>query len=153
MSDLLGTAIEAHGGLERWNQLESVSAHLIQGGGRELESVTVADTPSGERTLLPASALFVFTGAVPHTEWLERQLVTDRAGFLLTGRDLEGEDLAEHNGNRPLSLETSRPGIFAVGDVRSGSIKRVASAVGEGSMAVRLVHERQADLRAVAERT
>ena len=121
-------------------------------GERELESVTVDDTRSGERTVLPARALFVFIGAVPHTEWLEGQLATDRAGFLLTGRDLEREDLAEHNGNEPFSLETSRPGIFAVGDVRSGSIKRVASAVGEGSMAVRLVHDRLADLVTAAER-
>lgn len=62
-------------------------------------------------------------------------------------RDIEGEDLAEYEGERPLFLETSRPGIFAVGDVHSGSIKRVASAVGEGSMAVRLIHQRLAGLR------
>jgi len=62
----------------------------------------------------------------------------------LTGRDLRGDDLAEYDGDRPLFLETSRPGIFAVGDVHSGSIKRVASAVGEGSMAVRLIHQRLA---------
>ena len=72
------------------------------------------------------------------------QLATDDAGFLLTGRDLRGDDLAEYDGDRPLFLETSRPGIFAVGDVHSGSIKRVASAVGEGSMAVRLIHQRLA---------
>jgi thioredoxin reductase (NADPH) len=116
------------------------------GGERELEAVTVVDTRSGERTRLPAKALFVFIGASPHTEWLESQLATDRAGFLLTGRDLQDEDLAEFDGHQPLFLETSRPGIFAVGDVHSGSIKRVASAVGEGSMAVRLIHERLADL-------
>ncbi len=116
------------------------------GGERELETVTVADTRSGDRTRLPARALFVFIGASPHTEWLEGQLATDDAGFLLAGRDVQGQDLAEHNGERPLFLETSRPGIFAVGDVHSGSIKRVASAVGEGSMAVRLVHERLAGL-------
>ena len=74
----------------------------------------------------------------------EGQLATDRAGFLLTGRDVQDDDLAEYNGDRPLFLETSRPGIFAVGDVHSGSIKRVASAVGEGSMAVRLIHQRLA---------
>jgi thioredoxin reductase (NADPH) len=108
--------------------------------------VTVADTRSGERTQLPARALFVFIGASPHTEWLERQLATDRAGFLLTGRDVQSEDLAEFDGDGPLFLETSRPGIFAVGDVHSGSIKRVASAVGEGSMAVRLIHQRLADI-------
>jgi thioredoxin reductase (NADPH) len=62
----------------------------------------------------------------------------------LTGRDVQDSDLAEFNGDRPLFLETSRPGIFAVGDVHSGSIKRVASAVGEGSMAVRLIHQRLA---------
>ena len=116
------------------------------GGERELESVTIADTRSGERTRLPARALFVFIGASPHAEWLEGQLATDDAGFLLTGRDLQGEDLVEFDGDRPLFLETSRPGIFAVGDVRSGSIKRVASAVGEGSMAVRLIHQRLANL-------
>ena len=69
---------------------------------------------------------------------------TDKGGFLLTGRELDGDQLVEFKGEPPLFLETSRPGIFAVGDVRSGSIKRVASAVGEGSMAVRLIHERLA---------
>ena len=106
--------------------------------------MTVADTRSGEHTHLPARALFVFIGAAPHTEWLEGQLATDGAGFLLTGRDVQGDALMEFDGDRPLFLETSRPGIFAVGDVHSGSIKRVASAVGEGSMAVRLIHQRLA---------
>jgi thioredoxin reductase (NADPH) len=115
-------------------------------GERELETVTIADTRSGERSSVPAKALFVFIGATPHTEWLEGQLDTDDAGFLLTGRDIHDGALAEHNGDPPFFLETSRPGIFAVGDVRSGSIKRVASAVGEGSMAVRLVHDRLAAL-------
>jgi thioredoxin reductase (NADPH) len=114
------------------------------GGERELETVTVADNRSGERTTVPAKALFVFIGAEPHTDWLAGQLATDEHGFLLTGRDVQGDDLAEYDGDRPLFLETSRPGIFAVGDVHSGSIKRVASAVGEGSMAVRLVHQRLA---------
>jgi thioredoxin reductase (NADPH) len=116
------------------------------GGERELESITVADARSGERTTHPAKALFVFIGASPHTEWLGGQLATDDGGFLLTGRDIQEDDLVEYNGDSPLFLETSRPGIFAVGDVHSGSIKRVASAVGEGSMAVRLVHQRLAAL-------
>ncbi len=116
------------------------------GGDRELESITVADTRSGERSTHPAKALFIFIGAVPHTEWLDGQLATDDAGFVLVGRDLQEDDLAEYDDDRPLFLETSRPGIFAVGDVRSGSVKRVASAVGEGSMAVRLVHQRLAAL-------
>jgi thioredoxin reductase (NADPH) len=122
------------------------------GGERELQSVTIADTSSGERTQLRARALFVFIGASPHTEWLNGQLATDDKGFLLTGRDVHDEHLREYDGDRPLFLETSRPGIFAVGDVHSGSIKRVASAVGEGSMAVRLIHQRLADLYAVSER-
>jgi thioredoxin reductase (NADPH) len=106
----------------------------------------VVDGRTGERTTHPAKALFIFIGAVPHTAWLGGQLATGDAGFLLTGRDIQDDGLAEYNGDRPLFLETSRPGIFAVGDVRSGSIKRVASAVGEGSMAVRLVHQRLAAL-------
>ena len=114
------------------------------GGERELATITIADNLSGERTEVPARALFVFIGASPHTEWLGGQLATDAVGFLLTGRDVQGDDLAEYDGDRPLFLETSRPGIFAVGDVHSGSIKRVASAVGEGSMAVRLIHRRLA---------
>jgi thioredoxin reductase (NADPH) len=114
------------------------------GGERELETVAIADNRSGERTTVAARALFVFIGASPHTEWLQGQLATDDAGFLFTGRDVQGEHLVEFDGQQPLFLETSRPGIFAVGDVHSGSIKRVASAVGEGSMAVRLIHERLA---------
>jgi len=113
-------------------------------GERELASVTVADNRTGQRTTVPAKAVFVFIGALPHTEWLDGQLATDEDGFLITGHDLADENLAEYRGDRPFFLETSRPGIFTVGDVRSGSIKRVASAVGEGSMAVRLVHERLA---------
>ena len=68
----------------------------------------------------------------------------DEHGFLLTGRDVQEDQLSAYGGERPLFLETSQPGIFAVGDVHSGSVKRVASAVGEGSMAVRLVHQRLA---------
>jgi thioredoxin reductase (NADPH) len=116
-------------------------------GERELETVTIADTRSGERTRVPARALFVFIGALPHTEWLDGQLASDDAGFLLTGRDLSERQRSEYNGEQPWFLETSRPGIFAVGDVHSGSIKRVASAVGEGSMAVRLIHQRLAALQ------
>ena len=129
------------------NDLVQVCLHsevVELGGARELKTVTIADSGSGERTTVRAKALFVFIGASPHTGWLEGQLATDDAGFLLTGRDVKGGALAEHNGHAPYFLETSRPGIFAVGDVRSGSIKRVASAVGEGSMAVRLVHDRLA---------
>jgi thioredoxin reductase (NADPH) len=113
----------------------------LEGDGR-LEGVVVEKRDSGERRRLAASALFVFIGADPHTQWLQGQLELDRKGFVLTGTAAADTLLAEGRGPRePLLLETSRPGVLAVGDVRSGSIKRVASAVGEGSMAVRLVHE------------
>ncbi len=102
-------------------------------GDRTLEAIEVEDCHTGEQRTLPARALFVFIGADPHTGWLRRQLALDRGGYVQTGQ-AAGDD-------EPLPLETSRPGVFAVGDVRSGSIKRVASAVGEGSMAVRLVYE------------
>ena len=132
--------------IERNDSIEVVRhAKVVElDGERELEMVTIADARSGARSQLPARALFVFIGASPHTEWLQSQLATDRAGFLLTGRDIPDNHLVEFNGDLPLFLETSRPGIFAVGDVHSGSIKRVASAVGEGSMAVRLIHQRLA---------
>jgi thioredoxin reductase (NADPH) len=132
--------------IERNDSIEVVRhAQVVElDGERELEMVTIADARSGERSRAAARALFVFIGASPHTEWLHDQLATDRAGFLLTGRDVADNDLLEFNGDHPLFLETSRPGIFAVGDVHSGSIKRVASAVGEGSMAVRLIHQRLA---------
>jgi thioredoxin reductase (NADPH) len=113
-------------------------------GETSLEAVLVADARTGERRELEAKALFVFIGADPHTDWLRGHVAMDEHCFLLTGRDVQGEDLVDHAADRPLFLETSRPGIFAVGDVRSGSVKRVASAVGEGSMAVQLVHQRLA---------
>lgn len=140
MSRYLVDQIERNDSIEVVMHTQVAELH----GERELEGITIADARSGERSHSPARALFVFIGASPHTEWLDGQLATDRAGFLLTGRDVQDDDLSEYNGERPLFLETSRPGIFAVGDVHSGSIKRVASAVGEGSMAVRLIHQRLA---------
>ena len=113
-------------------------------GDPALEAVVVVDNRTGERRELEAKALFVFIGADPHTDWLRGHVAMDEHCFLLTGRDLQGDQLDAHTDRRPLFLETSRPGIFAVGDVHSGSVKRVASAVGEGSMAVRLVHQRLA---------
>jgi thioredoxin reductase (NADPH) len=99
-------------------------------GDAGLEAVIVRNRETGERRQLPARDLFVFIGADPHTDWLGDEVMLDEDGFVLTGPDA----------GQPLLLEASKPGIFAVGDVRRGSIKRVASAVGEGSMAVRLVH-------------
>jgi thioredoxin reductase (NADPH) len=112
-------------------------------GDSRLEAVVVEDTSTGEQRELPAKALFVFIGASPHTDWLHGEVAMDEKCFIFTGREIADDALGAYN-DRPLFLETSRPGIFAVGDVHAGSIKRVASAVGEGSMAVRLVHQRLA---------
>jgi thioredoxin reductase (NADPH) len=108
----------------------------LVGEGGMLEAIVVEDNRTGERSTLEVRSLFVFIGAVPHTDWLGDQVAKDRKGFILTGRDAPAGSQHE-----PLLLETSLSGIFAVGDVRAGSIKRVASAVGEGAMAVRLVYE------------
>jgi thioredoxin reductase (NADPH) len=113
-------------------------------GDRGLERVVLEDTRAGERHEVPCEGLFVFIGAAPHTDWLRDQVAMDDKGFILTGRDLPEEALGEFPDDAPYFLETSRRGIFAVGDVHSGSIKRCASAVGEGSMAVRLIHQRLA---------
>jgi thioredoxin reductase (NADPH) len=115
-------------------------------GDDGMQAVTVTDTASGEQRDLAAKALFVFIGASPHTDWLSGHVAMDEHCFLLTGRDVDDEDLSGFAGDRPYFLETSQAGIFAVGDVHSGSIKRVASAVGEGSMAVQLIHQRLAAL-------
>jgi thioredoxin reductase (NADPH) len=119
-------------------------------GEDHLEGITVADNRSGARRTLGARALFVFIGARANTGWLQGAVELDERGFVLTGRELEGyaleseEDWQERS-REPFLLETSMPGVFAAGDVRSGSIKRCASAVGEGAMAVKLVHQYLAD--------
>ncbi|HEX2701872.1 MAG TPA: FAD-dependent oxidoreductase, partial [Solirubrobacteraceae bacterium] len=142
MSRYLIKEIEAQGQIEVLMQTEIVKLS----GDMALQSVTVKDRRSGELAQLAAKALFVFIGASPHTDWLSGHVAMDEHCFLLTGRDVPDEQLESWNGQRPLFLETSRRGIFAVGDVHSGSVKRVASAVGEGSMAVQLIHHRLAEL-------
>jgi thioredoxin reductase (NADPH) len=107
-------------------------------GEQSLKGVELRDNVTQETSVVPVRGLFVFIGAAPCMGWLKGQLDEDEHGFLLTGADLEVDD----DRKVPLVLETSSPGIFCVGDVRSRSIKRVAAAVGEGSMAVRLVFER-----------
>ena len=106
-------------------------------GTGKLETLTLKDTKTGSTQTVPASALLVLIGAVPHTDWLPPNISRDEHGFILTGSDLSEENPAASRTppRPPLRLETSLPGVFAAGDVRHGSVKRVASAVGEGSIA------------------
>ena len=110
-------------------------------GAGHLESLVLQDTASGARRTVPADALFVLIGAQPRTQWLGSSVARDQRGFILTGPDLPaGTSSYWPPGRPPLPLETSLPGVFAAGDVRQGSVKRVASAVGEGAAAIPLVH-------------
>jgi len=110
-------------------------------GAGKLEGVQISRAGHREPAELAVGGLFIFIGAKPGTDWLAGQLAVDDHGFLLTGTDVPAGTF-ELPDVMPLYLETSRPGIFAVGDVRSGSVKRVAAAIGEGSVAVRLAYER-----------
>jgi thioredoxin reductase (NADPH) len=119
-------------------------------GDRVLERVTLVDRRSGVHRTIDAGGLFVFIGADPCTTWLAGQLAVDEDGFLQTGDEVQVtllDPARDGRDRRALPLETSRPGVFAVGDVRAGSVKRVASAVGEGAMAVRLIHQHLASLQ------
>ena len=110
-------------------------------GDQALEAITVLGRRAGDRRVLPARALFVFIGALPCTDWLGGLVDLDDHGFVRTGADALAA-AGGPDGTGPLPLETNRPGVFAVGDVRSGSAKRVAASVGEGAMAIRLAFER-----------
>jgi thioredoxin reductase (NADPH) len=117
----------------------------LEGDGR-LERVQVRDEATGRTEALAAHHLFLMTGASPHTEWLKGCVALDEKGFVKTGPDLGHADLGDWPLARaPYLLETSVPAVFAVGDVRAGSVKRVASAVGEGSICVQLVHRALAE--------
>jgi thioredoxin reductase (NADPH) len=110
-------------------------------GTGQLEGVRIRRAGQPGESELALRGLFVFIGAKPRTEWLAGQLAQDSHGFLLTGTDIPANRL-DDQGTTRLLLETSTAGIFAVGDVGSGSVKRAAAAIGEGSMAVRLVFDR-----------
>jgi thioredoxin reductase (NADPH) len=119
------------------------SITAVRGDGR-LEAVTLHDTAAATTETVPAFAVFVFIGAAPRTEWLAGAVERDRQGFIVSGPDLLHEGRRPKGwteGRDPFWLETSVPGVFVAGDVRHRSIKRIASAVGEGSMAVQFVHQ------------
>jgi thioredoxin reductase (NADPH) len=140
MSDYLVRELEATANVTVRYNTEAVAGH---GDGR-LSGLTLEDRTSGATETVPATALFVLIGAEPHTGWLPGTIRRDRWGFVLTGDDLlqDGQPQAGWSLDRPpMPLETSLPGVFAAGDVRHGSTKRVAGAVGDGSVAIRLVHE------------
>jgi thioredoxin reductase (NADPH) len=113
-------------------------------GEEELESIELTDNRTQESRQADIRHAFIFIGATPNAEWLPPQIALDDRGFVRTGRDLEPGDLSADawmTARQPFLLETSAPGVFAAGDVRSGSTKRVASAVGEGSIAVSFIHQ------------
>jgi thioredoxin reductase (NADPH) len=115
----------------------------VAGEGR-LESITISNAATGESQTVPTHALLVFIGAQPHTEWVAGVLERDEVGFILTGMDLlkGGKRPAGWTLKRdPYWLESSVPGVLVAGDVRHMSVKRIASSVGEGSMAVQFVHQ------------
>jgi thioredoxin reductase (NADPH) len=134
MSDYLVRQIEATPNIEVRLRTRAVEGH----GEVHLETLTVEDIGTGLREDVAAAALFVMIGAEPRTEWLGHTIWRDDRGFVLTGRDVPREGW--RSDQSPLPFETSMPGVFAAGDVRYGSVKRVAGAVGEGSVAVGSVH-------------
>jgi thioredoxin reductase (NADPH) len=137
MSQYLISRIEAHPRIE----IHYLTQIVAVTGTVHLESIAWKDGSSGLEVTMPIRHVFVMAGAAPRTEWLEDSIVLDKKGFVVTGPDLVGYNNVQWPLSRsPLLLETSVPGIFAVGDTRAGSVKRVASAVGEGAMAVHLVH-------------
>ncbi len=144
MSDYLVTQIAATP-----NVAVRVRTRVVDGRGEHrLEALVVEDGPTGRREEVPAAAVFVLIGAEPRTDWLRDVVQLDDRGFILTGRDIPQP--AWPLERPPLPFETSMPGVFAVGDVRHGSVKRVAGAVGEGSVAVGSVHQYLAELAASA---
>jgi thioredoxin reductase (NADPH) len=140
MSRYLITEIEAAQNVE-----VRLGTRVVDGGGRgRLESLVLQDCASGLTENVTAAGLFVLIGAEPHTDWLPEEITRDESGYVVTGKDFSHFGYPHrrwHVERLPLLMETSMQGVFAVGDVRRGSVKRVASAAGEGSMATQAVHE------------
>lgn len=145
MSRYLIRRIEENPKIELHYQTEIVSVD----GNDHIERITWQDKKDGQTSVHNVRHLFIMTGASPRTEWLRGCLALDKKGFVLTGYDLDRPTLRELEwplSRPPQILETSLPGVFAVGDIRAGNVKRVASAVGEGSIAIHLVHRALAEL-------
>jgi thioredoxin reductase (NADPH) len=136
MSDYLSRRVEASENIEiLYNtQIRKMS------GGKKLEQIELENTKTGERRVVQTPAVFSMIGARPCTDWLPAEIDRDEKGFVKTGNDVAEAPAWRENKRRPAPLETSLPGIFAAGDVRSGSVKRCAAAVGEGGMAVAGIH-------------
>jgi thioredoxin reductase (NADPH) len=133
--------------IDQIKQTENIKVHegveVIEVHGEQaLEAITYRWRESGETVKVPASAMFIFIGAAPHTELVASLVERDESGYILTGPDLIRESRLPNGwpDRDPFHLETSVPGVFAAGDVRKGSSKRIANAVGEGAVAVQLVH-------------
>ena len=142
MSDYLVRTIEAAGNIDVGFHTTVVDAR----GADRLEELVLADATTGRTRAVPAGAAFILIGASPRTDWLPASIHRDAKGFVLTGQDLTTTAPAVGRKHLPSPLETSLPGVFAVGDVRHGSVKRVASAVGEGGISIRFVHDYLAPL-------
>lgn len=140
MSQYLIDQIERTPNIQLWTHATVVEVH----GDKRLEEISVLCSDTNKTERVPASSMFIFIGALPQTDWLAGLVERDGRGFILTGPDLirEGQRPKGWTLDRdPFLLETNVPGIFAVGDVRYGSVKRVASGVGEGSVAVQFIHQ------------
>jgi thioredoxin reductase (NADPH) len=138
MSEYLITEMEGAENIEI-----RLNTRVVDGGGEgRLERLVLEDCSSGISETVPAAGLFVLIGAQPHTGWLPEEIERDEGGYVITGPDLAREAPGAWPLERaPLMFETSMPGVFAAGDARYGSVKRVASAVGAGAIAVQSVHE------------
>jgi thioredoxin reductase (NADPH) len=140
MSQYLIDQIKATPNIQLWSHASVAEVH----GDTHLEEISVLCSDTGKTERVPASSVFIFIGALPRTDWLANVVERDERGFILTGPDLI-RDGARPKGwtleRDPFLLETNVPGLFAVGDVRHGSVKRVASGVGEGSVAVQFIHQ------------
>ena len=136
MSDYLSRRVEARENIEILYDTEIRK----MSGGKKLEQIELENTKTGERRVVRTPAVFSMIGARPCTDWLPAEIERDDKGFIKTGADIAEAPAWSANKRRPAALETSLPGIFAAGDVRSGSVKRCAAAVGEGGMAIAGIH-------------